>query len=588
MEYEIAKGKNLPLEDRILILEKYLSEEMDDKWAFELAKLFHKAGQKEKCISQCDTVILWFSEGKYVERAMELKMLYAPLTPEQQTMYNARWKTKTIPTEQINEIHVKELDVQNVYNTMNIQEAIKKSVSKLFDESEETEEESAPKDSFLSHTINDININDKEKKYHTVPLNPMFEVETGGQIQMSIEEEVLDSQIEGQMTIEELLEAYERREALEQAQQDELEMVAEALVSYEMEVAVSQEELEDEEEFQEELEVQEELELPEETELPDELEMPEEPEMPDEIELPEEQEAPDELELPNEPELPGELELSEESELSEENAEEMTEEENEENTSEETTVVEKQGLSNEEIKDTIKNFVNKFSGVKGLDRQVLMTLQETTVNGNNKIIVMGEARSGKTSLAIDLIKTINRVKQQRGRKIAKINAIILNDKDMETYYAKLEGMDMVIEKASAMNQDVLGKFMERVEQDEENKLIVFEDDKASAERLIEENEKVRDLFKVSLVVRQNTVKDWAKVATNYAKDKGYEIDEMGMLGLHAAIDGLYAVTAVIQKVHIELLIDKAISRSINRGFGRFLKLVGKEREKVLKEGDFSN
>ena len=84
LQYELAKAKGEPLEKQISILEQYLEEDMDDRWAFELAKLYHKTGQRDKCIEQCDTVMLWFSDGKYVDKAMDLKMIYTPLTKSQQ------------------------------------------------------------------------------------------------------------------------------------------------------------------------------------------------------------------------------------------------------------------------------------------------------------------------------------------------------------------------------------------------------------------------------------------------------------------------------------------------------------------------
>ena len=92
LQYELAKAKGEPLEKQISILEQYLEEDMDDRWAFELAKLYHKTGQRDKCIEQCDTVMLWFSDGKYVDKAMELKLQYAPLTKYQMDLVENREK----------------------------------------------------------------------------------------------------------------------------------------------------------------------------------------------------------------------------------------------------------------------------------------------------------------------------------------------------------------------------------------------------------------------------------------------------------------------------------------------------------------
>ncbi|MCH1981537.1 hypothetical protein MCG98_02950 [Ruminococcus sp. OA3] len=90
LKYKIYKAKRAPIEDLIAILEEYKSKEYTERWAYELARLYQKAGMKEKCVQECDDLILWFSEGKYVVKAMELKMDYESLTPSQQAKYDSR------------------------------------------------------------------------------------------------------------------------------------------------------------------------------------------------------------------------------------------------------------------------------------------------------------------------------------------------------------------------------------------------------------------------------------------------------------------------------------------------------------------
>ena len=144
LQYELAKAKGEPLEKQISILEQYLEEDMDDRWAFELAKLYHKTGQRDKCIEQCDTVMLWFSDGKYVDKAMDLKMIYTPLTKSQQQRYEARWREKSAQNNiKIEEIKVKEVDVANKYNTQNIQNALKESMDQIFAKEEKAKDEAA-------------------------------------------------------------------------------------------------------------------------------------------------------------------------------------------------------------------------------------------------------------------------------------------------------------------------------------------------------------------------------------------------------------------------------------------------------------
>lgn len=94
LKYKIYRARRSPIEEQIAILQDYKSREYTERWAYELARLYAKAGMKDACIEECDDLILWFSEGKYVTKAMELKMRFTPLTAAQQESYN---KAKGVP-----------------------------------------------------------------------------------------------------------------------------------------------------------------------------------------------------------------------------------------------------------------------------------------------------------------------------------------------------------------------------------------------------------------------------------------------------------------------------------------------------------
>ena len=83
LKYQLEKAKGAPVEQLIEILEAYRVQDFDERWSYELAELYYKAGRREDCVRLCDDIILWFSLGKYVEKAMRLKMMYEPLTPSQ-------------------------------------------------------------------------------------------------------------------------------------------------------------------------------------------------------------------------------------------------------------------------------------------------------------------------------------------------------------------------------------------------------------------------------------------------------------------------------------------------------------------------
>ena len=101
LRYQILRAQRAPLEQQIEALEEFKKAEYIEEWAFELAKLYQEAGMTAECLEECDDLILWFSEGKYVYKAMELKMQYKPLTPSQQEKYNRRFEKNGGETEEI-------------------------------------------------------------------------------------------------------------------------------------------------------------------------------------------------------------------------------------------------------------------------------------------------------------------------------------------------------------------------------------------------------------------------------------------------------------------------------------------------------
>jgi len=118
LKYKILRTQGASLTDQITALEEFKKAEYIEKWAYELAKLYDEAGMTAECLEECDDLILWFSEGKYVYLAMELKMKYKPLTPLQQEKYDSRpgaVKKKTEPEKQP-ESTLEEVDDENEYN----------------------------------------------------------------------------------------------------------------------------------------------------------------------------------------------------------------------------------------------------------------------------------------------------------------------------------------------------------------------------------------------------------------------------------------------------------------------------------------
>ena len=163
LQYKLYEAQEVSLEERIEVLEELKSKDYSEKWAYELAYLYHRIGLGTKCVEECDELILWFGEGKYVQKAMELKQLHAPLTNEQQVKYyqlqgmdvpeeyyQEREVQETVPNEMdwleapTKEIPQQELDIQvklmNVgqYDTINIQKELAQNMKELLGEAPET------------------------------------------------------------------------------------------------------------------------------------------------------------------------------------------------------------------------------------------------------------------------------------------------------------------------------------------------------------------------------------------------------------------------------------------------------------------
>lgn len=161
--YKVYAAQEVSLEEQIKVLEKLKEEEYIDRWVYELAYLYHKIGFATKCVEECDEMILWLGEGRYVRKAMELKMLHEPLTPKQQAIYNGERQaeiemgetqvipnldaaivkenegrsvseapTIMLPVDELGDIQVKILD-DSPYNTMNLQQELAKDMKRLME-----------------------------------------------------------------------------------------------------------------------------------------------------------------------------------------------------------------------------------------------------------------------------------------------------------------------------------------------------------------------------------------------------------------------------------------------------------------------
>ena len=262
LRYDIKKAEGASYEELIPILEELKEQEYTEEWAYELAYLYHKAGMSEKCIEACDELILWFGDGPYVERALELKMLYQPLTKTQEEKYRTFRKAKE-SRDGLTHIDVDEMKNAGEYehdpvaippvkvnperfNTVNLQQEIAKGMQQIM---EATEKET------VTDTMDNINKIVEEIPYLKLPkeeekqqesdehietdeeidgslkmnFKEMIGEDSDGQMSMVMDDKTLvEHQITGQITIEEVLGEWEKTKraaeaALEEAKQRKLE-----------------------------------------------------------------------------------------------------------------------------------------------------------------------------------------------------------------------------------------------------------------------------------------------------------------------------------------------------------------------------
>lgn len=262
LRYDIKKAQGAPYTDLIPILEELKDQEYTEEWAYELAYLYHKAGMSDKCIDACDELILWFGDGPYVERALELKMLYQPLTKTQEEKYRS-FRQARDSKDGMTHINVEEMQRAGEYahepvaipqvsinpekfNTVNLQEEIAKGMQQIIDA---TEKET------ITDTLDNINKMVEEIPYLKLPqveeqpkeadahietdeeidgslkinFKEMLGEDSDGQMSLMTDDHAqVERQITGQITIEEVLGEWEKTKraaeaALEEANQRKLE-----------------------------------------------------------------------------------------------------------------------------------------------------------------------------------------------------------------------------------------------------------------------------------------------------------------------------------------------------------------------------
>ena len=786
LRYAIKKGQGASFDELITILEEYKDEEYTEEWAYELAYLYHKAGKADKCIDACDELILWFGDGPYVERALELKMLYQPLTKAQEEKYRRFKAEKEKPAKIKDEAEVTEIgamemvkggeivhdDVtipqitvnQEKFNTVNLQQEIAKGMQQIMEAKgknevadtmdtikkivedipylklEKEQEEYVQQPEETEHIATDEEIDGSLK----LNFKELLGEDADGQMSMVMSEKTqLEHQITGQMSIQDVLEEWEKTRhaaeiALKEAEQQKLESAkARALqeagdimerlndVIPKLDAGVTPKELLEEEYLKVPVDIIEQkaaVKEPEEEQKPDMQELYAD-ETVDEVQEPQEapedtideaqepQEAPKEaIEEAQEPqetpedtideaqepqEAPEEAidEVQESQEASEEAADEAKEPVGEpediivakesekdeiltqpttmmpeitddmlnvdDDTSDDEASQEKENVSEKRDFDHVTSFIEQeiakmtaknpglekkldmaktrkmpdislpedldseeddsklketkhikeltseqkaifsyFIPVKGMEDQICKAYNAVLDHFNRKenastgnLIIQGEQGCGKTMLATSFIKVLQKDGEQLTGKMGKIDAAVLNKKDVQQVVRKITGGCLIIERAGDIDRNIAAKLSFLMEHDITGTLYILEDTSKGIKKALSMDEGFASKFTEKISVPIFTNDELVLFAKSYSAELGYKIDEMAILALHNRISNIERIDQATTLTEVKDIIDEAIDREAHSGLKKAISILTAKRYTdddriVLKEDHF--
>ena len=585
LQYKLYEAQDVSLEERIAVLEELKKRDYREKWAYELAYLYHRVGLSTRCVEECDELILWFGDGKYVIKALELKMLHQPLTPQQQQKYEYRfeprydqveaakkeqesgWKEaaegdaapqkreasqvtpieadvsnqeqngdETAPAEY--DIQVKTVDVSQ-YNTINLQRELAEGLKEVLGE-ETLEPEMQEKEVFFGETDKLPAVEEQPEAYGQSvqrarnPFEEALSIEPDGQITLVMPDvQQVDKQITGQMNIEDVMREWERlkKEAeLNMDIPDEVEEIAEIEEEPEIEEP-------SEEEFDEPCD--EDFDESEEAEPVEEAELVEEAEVPQEIELPQE----------TEPHI--------------------------------------RNLSKEE-KALFGPFIQNRSARYKLTA-MLDNISMASYTGN--VILTGEEGVDTMNLAKNIIRDVQITDSNFTGKTAKISGQALNQKDVSAIMEQLQNGALIIEKASDINEKTATAMYKKLQREGQGIIVVMEDTKKNMNKFLERNEMLSECFTARMDMEALSNETLVAFGKKYAREMEYSIDDLGVLALHTRIEELQTIDHAVTIMEVKEIIDEAIEHANKKNIKHFFDILMAKRYDdedmiILRENDF--
>ena len=225
-------------------------------------------------------------------------------------------------------------------------------------------------------------------------------------------------------------------------------------------------------------------------------------------------------------------------------------------------------VATEEELSVFKNFFN----VEGLEDNIQEVVKELiagyTPNGKStdgNVVILGEEKTGKTSLAVEIIKLVNKKRGRRNRRLAKIDATALNKRGFRNSLNKLLGSDLIVENAEKLGAMILSEVVDVSGMFTDDMLIILEGETEPMEKMLKDSPRLSKVFNHVIRIKQYDIKEWVEYGKRYAKDKGYVMEELASLAFYKAIDDYFGEHKGIGRTDVEKLVDTAIANSHKLG-----------------------
>ena len=625
LKYEIYKGRGSSVEEQIQVLEELKSQEYTEQWAYELARLYAQAGMIDKCIAECDDLALWFHNGEYVVQALELKKKYAPLTPEQQTIYDnpssiVDMETKeaaieaavpTLDEEITKELPKSETEVIADSIMMNTEKEIAAAVAEHKEETtqeEQTAEPARPKDfntvemqNELANSMRQILSGMRGSKPAAEP-EPIPEAAVAATQEEEPEEE---QQMEGQMSIDDILtgaaeepkqspvsEAAPAAQVEETQPQDILsaetinlsdsihrEIGDRDLRSYATELAARQREA-----AAVQIPVPEPVKEPVLKDVPVMNKEKKEKQQPVQEEVQDVQPVQETVQNVQpvqeavqavEPEKPAEA-----AEAAEETPVQTAQQEAEP----QQPKIDPMSYVRTGLDEKEKSLLGFWSSIRGMNEQVneVVTLMmrsiltdKTSSHGN--VLLIGDAGNGRTTLALGMAKILGRCKGLQSQKVAKIYAEDLNGKDIAATVNKIAGGILIIEEAGDLSDSTAAQLSMAMDFKTDGLIVFLEDERRYLMDLLGRNPQFAQKFDITLNVPTLTNDELVEFGRYYALQNDCVMDDSAVLTLYDGIGVLQNSEQPVAILDVKEIMDKAIKKANKFSLGKLFSTVSGKR-----------